>query len=353
MPIVRLSGTVTGTEDPRRKERAELLFHLFAEGWDIYNGNGDQRIRLDNIQEKILESDAFVYTGKPSLEDYFNLTSIFVGFQTLDLDLKGKPAVMMNADGSWDNFLAIMDRLHALGTVKEPYSQYLKVVKSKDELLSILGRRWDKVDPRAPKVRAEPDIYEKAVISEKQIKMPKFNVCVFCSASISKQDYLDEGYAVGKMLAERDWGCISGAGKTGIMGQVVKGAYQNNGWSGGSNVPHIIQLEGLPEGLNEFWPRADIYTRMEIMIEKSDAFVVMPGGMGTLQELFAMLILRNHGDDLMKGKPIVVFNKTDPQTGLRFWDPVIELLKGHEAFMDEFVAVESVEEIFEHLGRKC
>lgn len=46
MPIARLSGRVEGSLDPRRKDRAELLYHLFYNGWDIYNGNGDQTIEI-------------------------------------------------------------------------------------------------------------------------------------------------------------------------------------------------------------------------------------------------------------------------------------------------------------------
>src|SRR6185312_17420723 len=115
MANVRLSGRVQGKEDPKRKERAELLYHLFSNGWDIYNGNGDQVIHLENIQKKIIESDAFVFTNNPTMEDYFNLTSIFVGFQTMDADLNDKPAVIINNDGSWNNFLKLMEQLHKLG----------------------------------------------------------------------------------------------------------------------------------------------------------------------------------------------------------------------------------------------
>ena len=53
MPRVRLSGTVNGVTDPNREVRALMLYHLFANGWDIYNSTGDQRISLINIEEKI------------------------------------------------------------------------------------------------------------------------------------------------------------------------------------------------------------------------------------------------------------------------------------------------------------
>ncbi|MEC7907049.1 MAG: hypothetical protein VYC82_07470, partial [Verrucomicrobiota bacterium] len=71
MPIVRLSGTVEGEDDANRKSRARMLYTLFANGWDIYNSNGDQRITLSNIERKIQESDAFVFMPGASLEDLF------------------------------------------------------------------------------------------------------------------------------------------------------------------------------------------------------------------------------------------------------------------------------------------
>jgi predicted Rossmann-fold nucleotide-binding protein len=109
------------------------------------------------------------------------------------------------------------------------------------------------------------------------------------------------------------------------MGAVVKGSVDAGGWTGGSNVPHIIELEGLPEGLSSFWLRPDIYTRMEVMIENSDAFVIFPGGAGTVQELLALMIFKHQKNPLMNGKPVVVFNRRNA-AGVRFWDPLINLL---------------------------
>ena len=90
MPKVRLAGTVRGERDPNREIRARLLYSLFSRGWDIYNSNGDQRISLSNIERKIIESDAFVFTPGATLEDLFKAVSIFVGYQTLDRHLSGE-----------------------------------------------------------------------------------------------------------------------------------------------------------------------------------------------------------------------------------------------------------------------
>ncbi|MGI9242770.1 MAG: LOG family protein [Verrucomicrobiales bacterium] len=325
MPTVRLSGSICETDPQSKREiRAYLLYLLFRDGWDIYNSNGDQRITLSNIEGKIMESDAFAFMPDPMLEDLFKVTSIFVGYQTLDRYLDGKPTVIMNGNGSWQPYFALLTHLQNKGTIRQDVGQFLTLVDSADalgtELSSSLGQEL-------------PDAGREVVAEEKSESYEcapdedlLFNVCVFCSATIEKKGYLDDGYAFGKQLAEANIGCVSGAGKSGVMGQVVSGASDGGGWTGGSNVPHIIALEGLPEDLDCFWPRPDIYTRMEVMIQNSDAFVAFPGGSGTVQEVLALLILHQQGDALMEGKPIVLYNRID-EDGIPFWDPLIKLLE--------------------------
>jgi uncharacterized protein (TIGR00730 family) len=351
MPVARLSGRIGGSKDPKRKERAELLYHLFYNGWDIYNGNGDQTIHLENIQNKIIETDAFIYTSAPTLEDYFNMASIFVGYQTKDKDLDKKPAIIMNSDNSWDSFISLIKHLNKLGTIKQKAQEYVDIIEDAEQVINILDKKYI-AQLHLP--AEEPDIIDAGVIydhgvTESNVQKPDYNVCVFCSASIQKESYLEEGYKLGELLAKNNMGCVSGAGKTGIMGAVVEGSSQNGGWCGGSNVPHIIKLEGLPEGLTEFWPRADIYTRMEVMIEKSDAFIIMPGGMGTIQELMAMLVLKHKNNDLMRDKKIVVYNRFDEDLGVRFWQPCIDIIKKQNIFKDDIIVVDKFEDIMKKI----
>jgi uncharacterized protein (TIGR00730 family) len=326
MPIARISGTVRGADDPNRATRALLLYHLFAGGWDIYNSNGDQRITLSNIERKIIESDAFVFTPGATLEDLFKAVSIFVGYQTLDKNLSGKATVILNSDRSWDGFFDVLDHLHGLGTIQQDHRQFLLVARAPEQALPILERVHETGLPDAG--RHQEHAGESARGESFETPYPENhagNVCVFCSASLKDPAYLADGYALGRMLAEHDFGCVSGAGKSGVMGAVVSGATDAGGWTGGSNVPHIIELEGLPEGMSSFWLRPDIYTRMEVMIERSDAFVIFPGGSGTVQELLALLIFKQQNHPLMEGKPVIVFNRLDAG-GKRFFNPLITLL---------------------------
>lgn len=325
MPKVRLSGTVHGTDDPGREVRARLLYLLFGAGWDIYNSNGDQRITLSNIERKIIEADAFVFTPGATLEDMFKAISIFVGYQTLDKNLAGKPTVILNTDDSWAPLFSVLDHLNRMGTIKQDHRDFLLAAESPGAVLDTLDVVRLKGVPDAGREKMGES---KATSFETPVPDDYVgNVCVFCSATLEEPSYLSDGEELGRLLAENRLGCVSGAGKSGIMGAVVKGSVGAGGWTAGSNVPHIIELEGLPEGLSSFWLREDIYTRMEVMIENSDAFVIFPGGAGTVQELLALMIFKHQKNPLMAGKPVVVFNRANAD-GVRFWDPLIELLDG-------------------------
>jgi len=323
MPTVRLAGTVRGEKDPNREIRAVLLYQLFSKGWDIYNSNGDQRISLSNIERKIIESEAFVFTPGATLEDVFKAVSIFVGYQTLDRHLAGKPTVILNSDGSWDALFNLLVHLNLLGTVKQNHADYLLLATEVGEVIDLLEKA---------RAHGLPDVGRErsGLVAGPSFETPlpgniEGSICVFCSATIEDPAYLADGYQFGVMLAEESFGCVSGAGNSGIMGEVVRGAVDSGGWTGGSNVPHIIELEGLPEGLSSFWLRPDIYTRMEVMIERSDAFVIFPGGAGTVQEMLALMIFKHQKNPLMEGKPVVIFNREDAD-GQHFWDPLVEML---------------------------
>ena len=328
MPKVRLSGQVSGSQDFSREERARLLYLLFAGGWDIENANGDQKITLGNIQEKIAEADAFAFTPRADLQELFKAVSIFVGYQTLDAALTGKPTVILNEDRSWDPLFQLLQHLHDLGTIRQDYRDYLVTVRSPEYLVEVLNETNLRGTP-SPERHIAGQADSANEIGSYDTPLPDDhagNVCVFCSASIEDAAYLEDGYTLGKLLAKNRLGCVSGAGKTGVMGAVVRGAVDAGGWTGGSNVPHIIELEGLPEGLSSFWLRPDIYTRMEVMIANSESFVAYPGGAGTVQEVLALLLMKQEGNPLMKDKPVVIFDRKDQRTGHRFWAPFIQML---------------------------
>jgi len=325
MPTIRLSGTILGEDDPARADRAELLYLLFRSGWNIYNSNGDQQITLGNVEEKIIESDAFLFTPNPGIEDVFKAVSIFVGYQTLDKNLSGKPTILLNEDESWQGLLDVLTHLNRMGTVNQDHREFLLEARSTGGAVKQVEYGCSRSMPDA----GREIMSEATVMDSFENPVPEGtvgNVCVFCSATIEDESYLEDGRKLGTSLAKNRFGCVSGAGKSGIMGAVVEGNVSAGGWSAGSNVPHIIEIEGLPEGLASFWLRDDIYTRMEVMIENSNAFVVMPGGAGSVQELLALIMFKANGSPIMDGKPVYIFNRPVPE-GRGFWDPMIRLLE--------------------------
>lgn len=349
MPRIRLSGTIKGSDDQNREVRGRVLYSLFANGWDIENSNGNQRITLSNIESKIVGSDAFVFMPGADLEDLFKAVSIFVGYQTLDPNLADKATVIMNSDASWNTLFALFDDLARLGTIKQDFRQFLLLAESPNQVIELLDNVKNEGLPDAGR-----DKLMTCDVDSFDTPLPegtKANICVFCSASIEDADYLQDGYDLGKQIADMGFGCVSGAGTTGVMGTVVKGSVEAGGWTGGSNVPHIIEIEGLPDGLSSFWLKPDIYTRMEAMIQNSDAFVIFPGGAGTVQEMLALLIFKELGNDLMHGKPVIIFNRLNPDGKTRFWDKLINLL---EPWKNDnlFVVVDELSEIIPTIERK-
>lgn len=332
-PVVRLAGRMGGGTSSQAAAREEVLRSLVLAGWRIENSNGDDAITLGNIENRIAGADAFVFLPEAGLPDLFKAASVFVGYQTRDRNLSGKPTVVLNSDGSWDHFFRLLRHLHSRGMIRQRIEDYLCIATDPGGVVGLLAGARDRArNPAANGAKGMP-IEDKVVGG----LFPK--VCVFCSASSEDPAYLAEGYWLGSQLAREGLGCISGAGNSGMMGAVVRGVVEAGGWAAGSNVPHIIELEGLPDGLACFWPRPDIYTRMEVMIERSDAFVIMPGGAGTVQEALALMIFKSAGHPLTKGKPVVIFNRLDAGG---FWDPLVDLLG---AWRENFVVVDRREEI--------
>ena len=89
---------------------------------------------------------------------------------------------------------------------------------------------------------------------------------------------------------------------------------------------------------------------MEIMIERSDAFIIFPGGAGTVQEMLALLLLKEAGDPLMKGKPIIVYDRMD-RSGQRFWTPLNDLLSLIGVDSGDYQVVGKLEDILPAIKR--
>ena len=146
--------------------------------------------------------------------------------------------------------------------------------------------------------------------------MPKL-LCVYCSSS----DRLDPKYAavateLGHALVDRGWGLVYGGGKTGLMGAVARAAKSRGGRVVGV-IPEFMKSRELAfEEADELVTVVTMRERKLLMEARADAFVTLPGGWGTLEEILEILTLRQL--DLVK-KPCVFLN----QDG--FYDPLLSL----------------------------
>lgn len=132
------------------------------------------------------------------------------------------------------------------------------------------------------------------------------SVCVFCGSSDSiSNDYLQAARAMGEAIAEAGMTLVYGAGSTGLMGAVAEGALK-----GGAEVlgviPELFHNPALAHyGLTRLEVTADMHTRKARMYQLADGFIALPGGLGTMDELFESLTWAQIG---LHRKPVGLLN---------------------------------------------
>lgn len=173
-------------------------------------------------------------------------------------------------------------------------------------------------------------------------------LCVYCASS----DRLDPKYyataaELGREMVERGWGLVYGGGKTGTMGAVARAVKQSGGRVVGI-IPEFMKARELayPEA-DELVTVITMRERKLLMETRADAFVALPGGWGTLEEISEILTLRQL--DVVK-KPCVFLN----QDG--FYDDLLRLFERmlaekffKPANMELFRVAKTVPEVFTHL----
>lgn len=177
------------------------------------------------------------------------------------------------------------------------------------------------------------------------------NICVYGAANeCIEESYKTKVEALGEELAKRGHTLVFGGGMFGLMGAAVRGVHKAGGKSIGVS-PKFFRPDGvLFENCTEFYFTEDMRSRKALMEEKSDAFLVVPGGVGTYEEFFEMYtLLRLKQTD----KPIAIFNVNG------YYNPLIEMLEqtANKGFMDAesldlFLCSEEPKEIFEYLENK-
>jgi uncharacterized protein (TIGR00730 family) len=142
-------------------------------------------------------------------------------------------------------------------------------------------------------------------------------VCVFCaSSSRIEQRWLDLAYDLGVALARRGHTLVSGGGRVGMMGTVAEGARSMGAYTVGVIPQSLVFQEVADPASDELVTTADMAERKSVMLAKADAFVVLPGGLGTLDELFEVWTT---GSLALHDKPVVLVDVDGFYAGLLDW----------------------------------
>ena len=150
--------------------------------------------------------------------------------------------------------------------------------------------------------------------------MSKINaICVYCGSSPGTDPaFVEAAQSFGKILAENGVRLVYGGGSIGLMGALASAAIQHGGAATGI-IPEFLTAKERPRRLaQEQIITRDMHERKSTMFARADAFVALPGGIGTLEELIEQMTWAQLG---RHKKPILIANING------FWDPLLVLLE--------------------------
>jgi uncharacterized protein (TIGR00730 family) len=173
-------------------------------------------------------------------------------------------------------------------------------------------------------------------------------LCVYCSSSSHlTPDYHDTAEAIGRAMPARGWGLVFGGGRVGLMGSLARGVKAAGGEVVGV-IPEFMKVRELAyHDADELVTVQTMAERKQAMIARAQAFLALPGGIGTLEEVAEVLTLRYLAQSR---KPIVLFNQNGYFDDLlRFYDRMTR-----ERFMATgmdglYTVANSIDEIWPHL----
>lgn len=173
-------------------------------------------------------------------------------------------------------------------------------------------------------------------------------ICVYCGSGHGiNPAYETAAEEFGRLLAAEKIELVYGGGSVGLMGTLARAALASGGQVTGVIPQFLKDREVMLRDVSELVTTADMHERKRIMFERADAFVALPGGIGTLEEVVEMMTWSQLGQH---EKPILLANVKG------FWDPLIDLFEHmrQEAFLRPgldvaFVVVDRIEEVIPRL----
>ena len=180
------------------------------------------------------------------------------------------------------------------------------------------------------------------------LRPPLRSLAVYCgSAPGSRTFYQDVARELGEQLADRGIKVVYGGGSAGLMGEMASGALAHGGDVHGVMARDLADREQAYEGLPQLDIVDSIPERIARMEELADGFLALPGGVGTLSELFDALTNQQIGSHQ---KPVILFNVEG------YWNPLVTLLENtisegftQKKYVDALIVVETVAELVEKL----
>lgn len=174
-------------------------------------------------------------------------------------------------------------------------------------------------------------------------------VCVFCGSSPGKRpEYLEAARELGSTLAEWGIGLVYGGSSVGSMGVIADAALAAGGEVVGVIPRTLVEREVAHHGLTELHVVESMHDRKALMTQLSDAFVALPGGHGTLDELFEALTWSQLG---IHDKPIALLNVAG------YWDPLLAMMEraSEEGFLrpadrERLLVMSTLPELFALFG---
>jgi len=171
-------------------------------------------------------------------------------------------------------------------------------------------------------------------------------ICVFCASSRTlDQRWLELARETGRELARRGHSLVSGGGCVGMMGAVADGAREGGAQTYGVIPQSLVDLEVADTAADELAVTDGMASRKVLMIDKSDAFLTLPGGLGTLDELFEVWTTATL--DIHR-KPVVLLDADGFYAGLVSWVRGL-VAPGfvRDDALDQLIVVSTVDEAFD------
>lgn len=144
------------------------------------------------------------------------------------------------------------------------------------------------------------------------------NICVYCGSGMGRDPVFEEtARALGAAMAAAGIGLVYGGGSLGLMGTIARSVAENGGTVTGIIPGFLHTREKMFDDANELIVVNDMHERKRLMFERADAFVALPGGVGTLEELVEQMTWAQLGQH---DKPILIADIG------HFWKPLLVLL---------------------------